>query len=148
MLKRKAIVPHRNVTFGNVADMADQSWRQREEPWERLTWARMRRFDTSVAAAESLGMNENTYRAYERRPGSSKHTPLDHQAAIRFGRKFRVRWEWLLIGEGEPWPETERPEDEPPTPASRVAVALKSVSQERQEAIADAVEALVKRGGG
>lgn len=123
--------------------MADRTWIGLAAN-ERLIWARRRKFDTAKDAADSMGMKPGTYAAYERRPDSSKHTKMEHQAAARFARKFKVRWEWLLAGEGEPWPEEARPDDEPPTPTNRVAVALKTVSKERAEAIADAVEALVK----
>lgn len=90
--------------------MSDETWRDLREPWQRLQWAR-RHWQaasgsalTARAAAESLGMKEDTYSAYERRPDASKATPLTHQRAIQFGRKFKVRWEWLLTGDGEPWP--------------------------------------------
>lgn len=85
----------------------DESWIGLE-PWERVTWARLHwqgkggGAATRRAAAESLGMKENTYSAYERPPGSSKHTDLDHQRASTFAKKFGVDWKWLLTGEGEP----------------------------------------------
>lgn len=124
--------------------MADQSWRELEG-WQRLIWARRRaNFETAKAAADSMGIKPGTYAGYERNPDSSRHVPLDHQNAARFAKKYRVRWEWLLMGEGKPWLETEEPDGEPPSPATRVVVALKTVSDERAAAIADAVEALVR----
>jgi SOS-response transcriptional repressor LexA len=75
------------------------------EPHERLRWARVRWQTLNGikpemgAAADSLGMKQHTYRAYEREPGASKHTPLDHQRAVQFARKFGVSWQWLLTGE-------------------------------------------------
>lgn len=68
-------------------------WTTLYEPWERLKWARKQAgFDTASAAADSLGMKKDTYSAYEREPGKSKHTQLDHQSAIRFAKKFKVSW--------------------------------------------------------
>jgi hypothetical protein len=81
----------------------DQSWRNCVGTWDRLKWARMRRFETAKEAAIALGEKEGTYRSYERQPDSSKHTPLDHQNAAHFAKRFGVRWEWLLLGEGSPW---------------------------------------------
>lgn len=81
-------------------------------PWQRVEWARrywQRQLgvpETARSAAESLGMNENTYSAYEREPGedkTKKSTPLKHERAIQFGRKFKVNWVWLLTGEETPF---------------------------------------------
>lgn len=79
-------------------------WQYQHEPHARLKWARLTAgYPTATAAAESLGMNKDTYSAYEREPGKSKHTELDHQRAIQFGRKYKVSWEWLLVGQGTPF---------------------------------------------
>jgi len=92
----------------------DLTWAELREPWQRLRWARRHaKYESARAAAGSLGENEATYSAYERRPDSSKHIPLSHQRAIQFAKKFKVRWQWLLIGEGEPWllaPKREAPD--------------------------------------
>ncbi|MGA0601443.1 hypothetical protein ACO2Q3_12135 [Caulobacter sp. KR2-114] len=127
----------------------DRSWRDLET-WQRIQWARRRRgFESAEAAAESLGMKAGTYRAYERPPHASKSIALDHQSAARFARKYRVRWEWLLTGEGEPWlPEDRPPGDDEPTPTDRVVAALRPLDRERQEALADAIVALIKSSGG
>ena len=82
--------------------MADNSWRNLES-WERVKWARAQRFESASAAAEALGMKEGTYRCYERGPGSAKFKPLSYEYARKFARHFKVRWEWLLEGLGEPW---------------------------------------------
>jgi transcriptional regulator with XRE-family HTH domain len=82
--------------------MADNSWRNLEL-WERVKWARARRFESAAAAAEALGMKEGTYRCYERGPDSAKFIPLEYKHARQFAREFKVRWEWLLDGVGEPW---------------------------------------------
>ncbi|WP_297803674.1 hypothetical protein [uncultured Brevundimonas sp.] len=116
----------------------DTQWALAEEGWERLKWARQyAKFDTATAAAESLGMRKDTYTAYERAPGSSKHTPLDHQMAIKCGRKFKVSWTWLLVGEGTPF---DRPSNEH---QQRVISAMNEVPEDRQAAVADAIKVLI-----
>jgi transcriptional regulator with XRE-family HTH domain len=82
--------------------MADTSWRNLEL-WERVKWARSRRFESAAAAAATLAMKEGTYRCYERGPDSAKFIPLEYKHARQFAREFKVRWEWLLDGLGEPW---------------------------------------------
>lgn len=136
------------MTDRKIDAMADdQSWVGLDY-WERVRWARQRwqrqsgAIETARAAAESLAMKEDTYSAYERRPDSSKHTKLNDQAAIRFARKFGVRWEWLLTGEGEPT----LPEPEPTPPMKRALNVMRLVPEDQQEAIADAIEALARAG--
>lgn len=86
-----------------------------------------------------MGMQANTYSAYEREPGASKSTQLDHQRAIQFGRKFKVSWTWLLTGHGSPM-------DDQLTPAQeRALAAMKVVEEAEQERAADVIEALLKR---
>ena len=82
--------------------MADNSWKNLEL-WERVKWARSRRFHSAMSAAEALGMQAGTYRCYERGPDSAKFIALDYKHAKLFAREFRVRWEWLLDDLGEPW---------------------------------------------
>ena len=92
--------------------MADNSWRNLEL-WERVKWARAHRFESASAAAEALGMKEGTYRCYERGPESAKFINLEYKHARLFAREFKVRWEWLLDGLGEPWLTRQaEPEDE------------------------------------
>jgi transcriptional regulator with XRE-family HTH domain len=82
--------------------MADNSWRNLEL-WERVKWARSQRYESATAAAEALGMLQGTYRCYERGPGSAKFITLEYKHAKLFAKEFKVRWEWLLDGIGEPW---------------------------------------------
>src|SRR5579872_5188539 len=82
--------------------MADNSWKNLEL-WERVKWARSRRFHSAMAASEALGMLAGTYRCYERGPDSAKFIALDYKHAKLFAREFKVRWEWLLDDLGEPW---------------------------------------------
>jgi hypothetical protein len=92
------------------------------------------------AAADSLGIKPGTYRAYERRPGASKHIALDHQTAARFARKFAVNWTWLLTGEGSP-----DASDDQLTPIERRMIdALREAPEARQAAAADAIIQLLK----
>lgn len=130
------------VPFGNFVAMAKADWQELDGGWERLKWSRMTRspFETAEAAAESLGMKAGTYRAYERPPHASKHIAVDHQAAAKFGRKFKVNWIWLLTGEGTP--------DTPDiTPAQeRMLNATRGASAEEQARAADVVEAMLNKG--
>lgn len=82
--------------------MADNSWRDLET-WDRVKWARSRRYESAIAAAAALGMKDGTYRCYERGPDSAKFIALDYKHARLFAREFKVRWEWLLDDLGEPW---------------------------------------------
>lgn len=123
-------------------------WQRLSDGWERLRWARMRWQSEAGAvngsasdAARSLGMKDGTYRAYERPPGSSKHTPLDSQAAISFGRRFKVNWIWLLTGDGSPFDE---PTTLPPI-QERAIKAMSQLSEAEQKAIADFAEAMARR---
>jgi hypothetical protein len=123
-----------------------EEWRDLREGHERLTWARRRsRFETQRDAADSLGMNLNTYSAYERAPDKSKHTPLDHQAAIRFGKKFKVNWVWLLTGWGEP---TGDPltTNAPLTVLEEAMAKAAKAPEAQQELIADIIERMLKAG--
>lgn len=122
--------------------MGDDRWKSCDGSWDRLRWARMHRtkFETAESAAESLGMKPNTYRNFERQPGGSRHKPLDHQHAIRFARKFKVNWIWLLTGEGSP----DTPEL---TPAQeRMLNATRGASEEEQARAATVVEAMLSKG--
>jgi hypothetical protein len=142
-LTGKRVLTPGKITFGNLIAMSDLEWASLREPWQRLRWAR--RYwqtqtgsaTTAKAAAESLGMQENTYSAYEREPSSSKHTAIDHQRAVQFGRKFKVNWVWILTGEETPFSRT---------PAQTRAVEmLSTVAEKDQEEVLDMIELLVKR---
>ncbi len=120
--------------------MADESWRKTEGTWDRLKWARKRVFATGKDAAEALGVPENTYRAYERQPDSSKHIPLTHVHAGHFAKRLKVRWEWLLKGEGEPWiPGAAKGK-------ARAHKAIDAVSDDQAEVIAEMIERMLKTG--
>lgn len=83
-------------------------------------------------------MKEGTYRQYESEPGSSRWAELDHQLAIKAGRKYRVSWTWLLVGEGTPF-------DKPSNEFQQRAIqAMAAVPEEKQAALAEAIEAMVR----
>lgn len=123
--------------------MTEVLWSQLREPWERLRWARLHwqsragGAQTARAAAESLGMQENTYAAYERAPGSSKNTPLDHQRAVQFGRKFKINWVWILTGDETPFQRT---------PSQVRALELMAeVPEDEQERVVEIISAALRR---
>lgn len=126
--------------------MDNAGWQDLREPHERLTWARSR-WQTAkgitpnaTAAAESLGLNQHTYRAYERSPDASKHIKMSLDNAIQFGRKFGVSWRWLIAGEGSP-------DDDNFTPAEmRLVGVLRQTPPERHDEVIDLVERLLKIG--
>lgn len=129
-----------------MADQFDKGWEELDEPWKRLKWARRRwQLKTGAVnpsakdAADSLGIKDGTYRAYERPPGTSKHSSFDHQLAIQFSRKFKVSWSWLLTGEGTPFDQLEPMQQ-------RVVRAMAALDESRQEAIAEMVEAMLRTG--
>lgn len=123
--------------------MSEVDWSGLREPWERLRWARMHwqteagGATTAGSAADSLGMQQNTYTAYERSPEGSKHTPLDHQRAMQFGRKFKVNWVWILTGEETPFNRT--------SAQVRALELLAGAPEETQEEVVDMLEAVLKR---
>jgi transcriptional regulator with XRE-family HTH domain len=99
--------------------MADDSWRHLEL-WDRVKWARLRRHKSASDAAEALDFKEGTYRCYERGPDSAKFIRLDYKHAKLFAREFKVRWEWLLDGVGEPWLTKEDDHEEPIAPVNNL----------------------------
>lgn len=150
---RKSEITHRNVTLCNVFFMADdeiqEQWRRAKTPRERLIWARAHWQSkagaingTPTDAAHSLGMKPGTYNGYERPEDSSKHTPLSHQRAIQFGRKFRVSWSWLLSGEGSPF------EGQLPEPQARVVEAMSAMTEDQQKSLVEFVETFGQRKAG
>lgn len=66
---------------------------------ERLRWARERhgRYPTPTEAARAFGWTVSTYLGHE----NGDRNP-SRQAAKRYARAYRVRWEWLLDNEGPP----------------------------------------------
>jgi hypothetical protein len=105
--------------------MDNEDWRRLDGSWTRLKWARRRwqkmnsRSLTAADAAASLQMKEGTYRAYERPPGASKHTPLKHEAARQFAGKFQTNWSWLLDARGSPF-------DHEQSPRAPMLIAIKA----------------------
>lgn len=68
-----------------------------ETPGERLKWARQRAgFEKGTDAARARGWVISTYLGHE----NGDRVP-SRDTAKRYAKAFRVRWEWLLEGEGE-----------------------------------------------
>lgn len=123
---------------------ADNDWTGLTEPWQRLVWARERRFPSQAAFARKIGMRPNTYGFHERDPAEyAKATDLSYDKAVEWAPVLEVRWEWLLNRQGEPWPDTG-----PVTPRARILRAVDRVSDPAEQArLADAIEALTGTGG-
>lgn len=121
-----------------MANPKDDRWRHLDKPWARLRWARLQKFGTGEDGATAVGMAGHTYRAYERSPNSSKHTPLTYEVAFHFANKFGIRWEWLMDGKGEPWPEA--------SPLDRLKPKFEAATPAQQDAIVQAIEALLRTG--
>lgn len=69
-----------------------------DTPGERLRWARKRAgYDDGTSAARAFGWVVSTYLGHE----NGDRNP-SRQAAIRYSRAFKIRWEWLLEGDGVP----------------------------------------------
>lgn len=133
-------VPLSNVPRSNIRGMdRDDTWRSTVGTWDRLKWARRRMYATAKDAAGAMAIDEGTYRAYERQPNSSKHIPLNHLHARHFAKRLGVRWEWLLLGEGEPWRDNDERRE-------RILDAYDGASEDRKSAVADAIERLLKAG--
>lgn len=144
---RKSILTHGEITVCKVQAMST-AWSNipKDRPWERLRWARTHwqaergASETARAAAESLGMLENTYSAYERPIGASKHTDLDASRARQFGKKFKVSWIWLLFGEGTPF-DSEGAAFSPE--ALSTAELVDRLPEDQRKAKAEAIKALL-----
>jgi hypothetical protein len=81
----------------------DQSWRDLNEPNERLSWARMKltAFQRPTDAAKSLNIKPGTYRTYELPKSQGGRWPGNSEVQ-RIAKKFGVSWLWLLTGQGDP----------------------------------------------
>lgn len=70
-----------------------------DTPAERLRWARENhgKYKTATEAARAFGWKVSTYLGHE----NGDRMP-SRQAAKRYAQAYRVRWDWLLEGEGPP----------------------------------------------
>ena len=70
-----------------------------DTPAKRLRWARAQhgQYATATEAARAFGWKVSTYLGHE----NGDRTP-SRDTAKRYARQYRVRWEWLLEGEGRP----------------------------------------------
>jgi hypothetical protein len=67
------------------------------EPYQRLRWARERKYRTKTAAAEAMGVPYPTYAGHEN--GTTK---IPRDQGLRYARFFRIRVGWLMNNEGGP----------------------------------------------
>ena len=142
---RKAFLTPGYVTSGNFTsvDESDTSWSLAKTPWERLRWARRRKFASAAEAARKMTMGEHTYSAYERREDSSKHTALTFDRARQFADEFGVNWRWLLEGQGLPFDT----DGQGYTPHQRrLADLIKDRDVTEQDRIVTALETLLRSG--
>lgn len=70
-----------------------------DSPAARLHWARQQhgKYSSPTAAARAFGWPVSTYLGHE----NGDRNP-SRAAAKRYARAYRIRWEWLLEGEGAP----------------------------------------------
>lgn len=70
-----------------------------ETPGKRLQWARKRhgKYDNPTDAARAFGWTVSTYLGHE----NGDRNP-SRDAAKKYAKAYRVRWEWLLDEEGPP----------------------------------------------
>lgn len=70
-----------------------------DSPAKRLQWAREQhgKYSTPTDAAKAFGWTVSTYLGHE----NGDRNP-SRAAAKRYGRAYRVRWEWILEGDGPP----------------------------------------------
>lgn len=70
-----------------------------DTPAARLKWAREKqgKYKTPTDAAKGFGWTVSTYLGHE----NGDRNP-SRQAAKKYAKAYRVRWEWLLDGEGSP----------------------------------------------
>lgn len=70
-----------------------------DTPDKRLKWAREQdgRYETATEAARAFGWPVSTYLGHE----NGDRTP-SRETAKKYAKVWKVRWEWLLEGEGSP----------------------------------------------
>lgn len=121
-------------------ERGDSSWTQADKPWKRLQWVRgQTQFSTPTDFARACKVDVQKYLAMEGAPGRSRVRKLDAETAQRVAKRTGMRWEWILLGDGEPWLE-----DMPP--GERVRSALKGVLPDDEiEQIASLTELLDRK---
>lgn len=103
---------------------------------ERLALARRQAgFETAADAARALGISYPTYAGHEN--GSSG---FKNEAGDQYARKFKVRFEWLMIGRGPMRSEVDAALSDP-TIAAFHWVLPKLPEERRQRLLADLVDA-------
>lgn len=76
-----------------------------DTPAKRLQWARQKqgKFGSPTDAARAYGWTVSTYLGHE---NGDRNPSID--AAKRYAQAYRVRWEWLIEGDGAPTLAAER----------------------------------------
>ncbi len=126
----------------------DTSWSHLANFWERVRWARLQwqqrtgMEDTARAAAEALGVNEDTYTSWERPPRSRKEY-LDVAIARKLGSKFKVNWVWLTGAEASPFDDGKPYSKE----TAEVADLIEQSPDDERPAVVAAIKTLLKRTG-
>jgi phage repressor protein C with HTH and peptisase S24 domain len=71
-----------------------------DTPAARLQWARRQhgRYKTASDAARAFGWPQSTYLGHE----NGDRNP-SREAAKKYAKAYKVRWEWILEGEGQPY---------------------------------------------
>lgn len=99
---------------------------------ERLALARKEAgYDTATDAAAALGVNYATYAGHEN--GSSG---FKYETGAKYARRFKVRFEWLMLGQGPMRSELEMALADP-TVAAFYWVLPKLPEDRRQRLLAD-----------
>ncbi len=111
------------------------------EVQERIRWARLNRteFIQLKDAAASLNVKPGTYRTWEQTKSNGGRAPPLTEIQ-RLAQKFRVRWEWLATGNGEP----DLPPEAEVGRMLRELVGSRGVPESKQEDAIDAISALLE----
>lgn len=124
----------------------DNRWQETRGTWDRLRWARLAAgYERAKDFADTMAIKEGTYRAYEREPTASKHSALDSNNAMRFAKKLKVRWEWLLTGQGTP--EATDFYSHAMGNHKRILDRVQAMDEKQAETIADVIDAMFKASG-
>lgn len=101
-----------------------EDWRNLDEPFERLQWARKNRgYSHARDAARAMGVKEATYAHHENgTAGFANH-------AVDYAEFFQVNLVWLLTGRGAP--RGAGGEHSVPHPAARIFEELSPQDQAR-----------------
>lgn len=111
--------------------MESTAWATCEDLWDRLRWARLNSPSqmSTEDAGRVIGVPAQTYRTYERRPGTPGARGISPQNAIQLGRRWKISWQWIISGEGTPF------DKELSDAQLRLAAAYEAASPELRQAV-------------